>query len=269
MDRHQPAPRERDVPAVEFSQVDFQYPTGDQIIDKVDLSVRRGEILVLIGGSGCGKSTMLNLIAGILQPVSGEVRSSGRAVSGLNQEVSYMTQRDTLLAWRTALDNVALPLEIKKVPKRERQERARQAIDRVGIAPTALGLKPHQLSGGMRSRLALGRLLLSDSDIVLMDEPFAAVDALLRIRLQRLLLEVWQETGKTIIYVTHDLDEAITLGQRVIVMDRHPGRVALEKSIPYDQPRDVARFRATPEAREIYVELFDALEQTMTPRNRR
>ena len=252
-----------DHPAVDITGVDFQYPTGEKILDQADLKVDRGEIVVLIGASGCGKSTMLNLIAGILSPVSGQVRSGGAAVAGLNRNVSYMTQKDTLLPWRTALDNVALPLEIKGVSKKERHERARQAIARVGIQPTSIGLKPHQLSGGMRSRLALGRLLLSESDIILMDEPFAAVDALLRIRLQRLLLDVWQETKKTIVYVTHDLDEAITLGHRVVVMDRHPGRVMLDRAIPYDQPRDVSRFRATPEARQIYVELLDALERTM------
>jgi NitT/TauT family transport system ATP-binding protein len=249
--------------AVHISQVDFQYPTGDKILESVDLNVPRGEITVLIGASGCGKSTMLNLVAGILRPTAGNVLSFGKPITALNRDVSYMTQKDTLLAWRTALDNVALPLEIKGVSRKERHERARQAIDRVGIAPTSVGLKPHQLSGGMRSRLALGRLLLSDSDIILMDEPFAAVDALLRIRLQRLLLDVWAETGKTIIYVTHDLDEAITLGHRVVVMDRYPGRIALTREITETQPRDVSRFRATPEARDAYVELMDALEKTM------
>jgi NitT/TauT family transport system ATP-binding protein len=251
------------VPSVQVSSVHFGYPGLPPILEDVHLTVAAGEIVVLIGASGCGKSTLLNLIAGILTPTAGEISSAGRPVLGLNRGVSYMTQKDTLLAWRTALDNVGLPLEIKGVPRRERHERARQAIGRVGIPLTSEGLRPHQLSGGMRSRLALGRLLLSDAGIILMDEPFAAVDALLRVRLQQLLLDVWQETRKTIIYVTHDLDEAITLGHRVLVMDRHPGRVAHERPIPFPQPREAARFRALPEAREMYVELLDALERTM------
>lgn len=256
-------PSEGSGPTVKISGVNFGYPGMTEILADVNLTVAEGEILVLIGASGCGKSTLLNLIAGILTPTKGDVTSAGQPVRGLNRAVSYMTQKDTLLAWRSALDNVSLPLEIKGVPRRERHERARQAISRVGIAPSAVSLRPHQLSGGMRSRLALGRLLLSDTEIILMDEPFAAADALLRVRLQQLLLDVWQETRKTIIYVTHDLDEAITLGHRVVVMDRHPGRIAHERSIPFPQPRDVSRFRAEPQAREIYVELLDALERTM------
>jgi NitT/TauT family transport system ATP-binding protein len=251
-------------PTIQFSEVNFAYPATPPILEGVNLTVAKGEILVLIGASGCGKSTLLNLIAGILRPTHGAISSGGRPVRGLNHSVSYMTQRDTLLPWRNAIDNVGLPLEIKGVSKRERHERARQAIARVGIAPTAVSLRPHQLSGGMRSRLALGRLLLSDTEIILMDEPFAAVDALLRVRLQQLLLDVWQETRKTIVYVTHDLDEAITLGHRVVVMARHPGRIAHERPIPFPHPRDVSRFRAQPEARDIYVELLDALERTTT-----
>jgi NitT/TauT family transport system ATP-binding protein len=254
-----------DSPAtIEFNEVNFAYPGASPILEGVNLTVTKGEILVLIGASGCGKSTLLNLIAGILRPTDGAISSDGRPVRGLNHSVSYMTQRDTLLPWRNALDNVGLPLEIKGVSRRERHESARRAIARVGIAPTAERLRPHQLSGGMRSRLALGRLLLSDTEIILMDEPFAAVDALLRVRLQQLLLDVWQETRKTIVYVTHDLDEAITLGHRVVVMARHPGRIAHERPIPFPHPRDVSRFRAQPEARSIYVELLDALERTTT-----
>jgi NitT/TauT family transport system ATP-binding protein len=197
------------------------------------------------------------------QPTSGELLCEGREIRGLNRRVTYMTQKDTLLPWRTALDNAALPLEIKGVGKAERYEKTRVALNQVGVGDFE-HRRPHQLSGGMRSRLSLARALLSESDIFLMDEPFAAIDALLRVRLQQLLLSVWEQTHNTLIYVTHDLNEAIALGHRVMVMSTRPGTIALEKVIDAPQPRDVGRFRNTPEAQALYVELWDALERQLS-----
>ena len=155
---------------------------------------------------------MLNMIAGTIQPTSGELTCLNSPITGLNQRVSYMTQKDTLLPWRNVLDNAALPLEIKHVTKKERYEAARAVLSRVGL-DRVYEYRPHQLSGGMRSRLSLARALLSDADIFLMDEPFAAVDALSRLKLQQLVIDVWLETRKTMVYVTHDLYEAIALGR--------------------------------------------------------
>jgi NitT/TauT family transport system ATP-binding protein len=179
-------------------------------------------------------------------------------VKGLNRNVSYMTQKDTLLPWRNALDNAAMPLEIKGVAKKERHERARQALASVGLED-AEHLRPHQLSGGMRARLSLARALLCETDILLMDEPFAAVDALSRLRLQQLMVSLWDTTRKTIIYVTHDLDEAINLGHRVVVMGKNQG-IHHEEPIPVPQPRNIAEFKGTPEARELYATLWSSLE---------
>lgn len=230
------------------------------VLNGVDLQVDDGEIVAIIGPSGCGKSTLLNLLAGLLRPSSGSIECLGKRVDGLNRHVSYVTQKDTLLPWRSAVDNVALPLEIAGVNKRERRKRASLELARLGVGAFA-SYRPHQLSGGMRSRLALGRALLSNAEIFLMDEPFAAIDALLRLKLQQLVIELWQATGKTILYVTHDLNEAITLAHRIVVLGH--GKVLGTRSVPVPHPRDVARFRATPEAQALYVELWELLEREL------
>lgn len=247
-------------PAIELSSVSFGYPGAPDVVSDFSLTIAPSEILVIIGPSGCGKSTVLNLIAGIVAPTSGQITFNGTLVNGLNKHVSYMTQKDTLLPWRSAVDNAALPLEIRGVPRRERLRRATAQLERLGVGGFE-DHRPHQLSGGMRSRTAMARALLSDADTLLFDEPFAAIDALVRVKLQELLLSVWQETRKTIVYVTHDLNEAITLGHRVIVMGRRPGRVQLVRIIETPHPRDVARFRTSAEAQEAYVELWNTLEQ--------
>jgi NitT/TauT family transport system ATP-binding protein len=174
-----------------------------------------------------------------------------------------MTQKDTLLPWRSAVDNAALPLEIKGVPRQQRQQRARAELARLGLSGFEHS-RPHQLSGGMRSRLSLARALLSDSDIFLMDEPFAAIDALLRVKLQQFLVDLWQATRKTIVYVTHDLSEAIALGHRVLVMSAHPGHISVERAISVPHPRDIARFRTTTVAQQAYAELWDELEKQLS-----
>lgn len=249
-------------PAVQLTDVSFDYGNGVRTLQNVDLSVRPGEVVVLIGPSGCGKSTLLDLVAGVSVPTAGGLLCDGAPVRGLNKRVTYMTQRDTLLPWRTALDNAALPLEIRGVRKAERHRRAREALALTGLSD-AEKRRPHQLSGGMRSRLALARVLLSDAKIVLMDEPFAALDALRRVRLQQLLLEIWRGSQQTLIYVTHDLNEAIALGDRIVLMGSHPGRILLERQVDIPHPRNVARVRTMPEAEELYAELWSVLESQL------
>lgn len=247
-----------DQPVIQASDLAFAYGENT-ILRDFNLTVRDGEIVAIIGPSGCGKSTLLNLIAGMIMPTEGTLTCYGTPVVGLNRRVTYMTQQDTLLPWRTAIDNAALPLEIRHVPRKERIERARVELTRVGVQH-AEKRRPHELSGGMRARLSLARALLSESQIFLMDEPFAAVDALLRVRLQQLLVDLREETHKTIVYVTHDLSEAICLGHRVIVMPRG-SRSVYEKTIDYPHPRNVATFRRKREVQGIYAELWDALGQ--------
>ena len=253
-------PKAAGTEAIRLSQVSCGFAGAPEVLKGIDLTIARGEIVTIIGPSGCGKSTLLNVIAGIVSPSEGSVECFGTPVAGLNRQVSYLTQKDTLLPWRNALDNAALPLEIKGVGKRERHAQARAQMTRVGVGD-AEKRRPHQLSGGMRSRLSLARALLSDAEIFLMDEPFAAVDALRRVSLQQLLLDLWRETRMTMVYVTHDLNEAITLGHRVLVMRANPGYPVLEREIPSKTGRDVGRFLATESARKLYEELWEALEK--------
>jgi NitT/TauT family transport system ATP-binding protein len=243
--------------AVEASNLQFRYGNLPVVAD-LDLKIPAGEIYVIIGPSGCGKSTVLNMIAGTIQPTSGELTCFNSPITGMNQRVSYMTQKDTLLPWRNVLDNAALPLEIKHVAKKERYEAARAVLSRVGL-DGFYEYRPHQLSGGMRSRLSLARALLSDADIFLMDEPFAAVDALSRLKLQQLVIDVWLETRKTMVYVTHDLYEAIALGHRVAVMTSRPAQVRLEQSVPAPESRNVADFKGSTAAHQLYGVLWNAL----------
>jgi len=243
--------------AVEASGVEFGY--GElPVVSNLDLKIPAGEIYVILGPSGCGKSTVLNMIAGTIKPTGGDLTCFGSPITDLNRRVSYMTQRDTLLAWRNSLDNAALPLEIKHVPKQERHDAARHVLNRVGLNGFD-DYRPHQLSGGMRSRLSLARALLGEADIFLMDEPFAAVDALSRLKLQQLVVDVWLETRKTIIYVTHDLYEAIALGHRIAVMTARPARVRLEQPVEGPESRDIADFKGTDTAQHLYGVLWNAL----------
>jgi NitT/TauT family transport system ATP-binding protein len=241
---------------------DAQVVFGDHcVLDHINLQVQEGEVVALIGPSGCGKSTLLNLVAGLVLPTSGAVQCLGKAVSGLNRNVGYMTQKDTLLPWRSAVDNVALPLEIGGVRKAERRGRALAEMERLRIAGAA-NLRPHQLSGGMRSRVSMARTLLGGSRVILLDEPFAALDALLRLRLGQMLVDIWADTHVTMLYVTHDLIEAISLAHRVVVLGK--GHILAERRVDEPHPRDVARFRATAVAQGLYAELWDLLDQEST-----
>lgn len=224
----------------------------------VNVQVRKGEFVTLVGPSGCGKSTALNMIAGLLQPTSGEVLLRGRRVDGLSVGIGYITQDDNLFPWRTLIENATYGLELQGVPKAARHERAMEYIKRVGL----LGFEHHfpdQLSGGMRKRAAIVRTLVCDPDIVLMDEPFGPLDAQTRIILQKDLLDLWEGTGKTIVFVTHDLVESIALSDQVVVFSRAPGKVKSVYQIGLSRPRDVFRIHQTPGFVELYDQLWSDL----------
>ncbi|HEX8869068.1 MAG TPA: ABC transporter ATP-binding protein [Lentzea sp.] len=193
-------------------------------VDGIDLDIARGEFVVLVGPSGCGKSTLLDLLGGLTTPSEGEILLDGKPITGPGLDRGIVFQQYALLPWRTAQGNVEFGLEATGVPRRQRAARAREFLNLVGLSGFE-DRHPHQLSGGMRQRVAIARSLAYDPGVLLMDEPFAALDAQTRESLQDELLRIWQRTGKTIVFITHAIDEAVLLGQRVAVLTSRPGRV--------------------------------------------
>lgn len=250
-------------PPIEFRDVSKTYraPKGRKsvdVIDDVSLTVNESELLALVGPSGCGKSTLLNMIAGLVPVSSGAVVYRGASVTEVNTDVGYMTQKDTLMPWRTTEDNIRLPLQIRN-PKADIADTVAEYIQMVGLK----GFENHypaQLSGGMRKRVALARTLIYEPNTLLMDEPFGALDAQLRLVLHAELLRIWTEHRKTIVFVTHDLQEAITLADRVIVMSGRPGRIIGEHRVDLGRPRDVTRVRFSPEFGAIFEAVWSNLE---------
>ena len=208
-------------------------PIGTHVLalEGISLEVRRGEFLCLVGASGCGKTTLLNLISGLDKPTRGEIDLSGRS--------SLLFQEAALFPWLTAAGNVELPLRLARVRRPERRREVEALLDLVHLR--AFGDKrPHELSGGMRQRVAVARALAQHADILLMDEPFGSLDAMTRDLLHDELERIWQETGITIVFVTHDVREAVRLGDRIIVLTSRPGRVACEVTVDLPRPRNIA-----------------------------
>jgi ABC-type nitrate/sulfonate/bicarbonate transport system ATPase subunit len=208
-----------------------------QALAPVSLTVGAGRFVSLIGPSGCGKSTLFNIVAGLLRPTAGTVIVDGEDITGCIGRVGYMLQKDLLLPWRTVLDNVILGMEIRGLPAADCRARALPYLKRYGLG----GFEhryPNELSGGMRQRAALLRTLLVDTDIVLLDEPFGALDAQTKTRMQEWLLQIWADFNKTVVFITHDIDEAIFLSDEIHVMGTRPGRVIASIDVGIPRPRD-------------------------------
>ena len=223
------------------------------------LEVRQGEFLVIIGPSGCGKSTLLNMVAGTLRPSSGKVTYAGVPIEGANRDVGYITQKNHCLPWRTVEANVRLPLEFRNTPRAEMNERVARAIAQVGLSGFEKAY-PRQLSGGMLQRVMIARTLAYEPHTYLMDEPFGSLDAQLRLKMHAELLKLWEQTGSTFIFVTHDLQEAITLADRVVVMSKRPGKPKLIVDIDLPRPRDVIDVQANPAFGAYFKQLWSALD---------
>jgi NitT/TauT family transport system ATP-binding protein len=206
-------------------------------LDSVSLTIPEGRLVSLIGPSGCGKSTLFNVIAGLLRPTTGEVLANGKSIVGRPGQVAYMLQKGLLLPWRTIIDNIILAAEVRGVSKRESIARAQPLVERYGLSGFEQHY-PHELSGGMRQRASLLRTMLYDRDVVLLDEPFGALDAQTRLLMQSWLLQVWSDLGKTILFVTHDIDEAVFLSDEIYVFTARPGRIKAHIQVRLPRPRD-------------------------------
>ena len=249
-------------PAIELDGVAkrFRTPSGDIYTALYDfsLTVGRGEFVSIVGPTGCGKSTTLSLISGLAPPSAGEVRVMGEPVGSFGKEIGFVFQGDVLFPWKSVLGNVAAGLRFRGVSKREAHERARDWIARVGLT----GFEnhyPHQLSGGMRKRTALAQSLITSPQIILMDEPFSALDVQTRALMEDELLDLWSSTSSSVVFVTHDLEEAIALSDRVCVMTAGPGTVKGIYTIDLPRPRHVAEIRFEPRFVELYRDIWENL----------
>lgn len=225
-------------PAIRFQGVAKRFP-GYAAVEGIDLDVQPGRFLSVVGPSGCGKSTLLNMAAGLMQPSGGRLEIFGQPLEGINRRAGYMFQQDALLPWKTVLGNIVFGPALSKTPPPEAEKMARDWIRRVGLD----GFEnhyPHQLSGGMRKRVAMAQTWITNPDIIFMDEPFGALDVHTRMRMEGEILKLWAETKKTVMFVTHDLEEAIALSDEVVVLSAGPGsRIVGRYQVPLDRPRNL------------------------------
>ncbi|WP_327659918.1 MULTISPECIES: ABC transporter ATP-binding protein [unclassified Streptomyces] len=242
--------------ALRLENVTLQFPgTHRPAIQDVTFNVDRGKVVAVIGPSGCGKSTILNLAAGLLTPTRGEVHYAGEPVTTVNSDAAYVTQQSHLLPWLSVRANIGLALKFRKVPKEEREARIADWIKLVGLTGFENHF-PRELSGGMQKRCAIARALIYNPSIVLMDEPFGPLDAITRLKLQQELLNIWQEQNGTLIFVTHDLNEALYLADEVVVMSRGPGTIRRVIKVPFERPRSIGSLVETREFSELYNDLW-------------
>jgi len=256
-------PAARDAtPAIELQSVykRFPTPTGEiyTALRNINLSIAPGEFCAVVGPTGCGKSTTLTLVAGLERASAGDVRVMGKPVDGIGKDIGYVFQSDAVFPWRSVLNNVAAGPLFRGTPKKEAYARARDWIDRVGLSGFE-SYYPHQVSGGMRKRVALAQCLITEPRIILMDEPFSALDVQTRALMENELLNIWSATSSSVVFVTHDLEEAIALSDRVCVLTAGPATVKGIYTIDLPRPRNVAEIRFEPRFTQLYQEIWGDL----------
>jgi NitT/TauT family transport system ATP-binding protein len=251
--------------AVHLKAVDISFAVNGKkpfrAVAGADLRVAQGEFVAIVGPTGSGKSTLLNAAAGLLRPSAGGVEIEGKLLEGLNRRAGYLFQADALMPWKTSRDNVAISLEISGTPRREALGRADTWLERVGLK--GFGDRyPHMLSGGQRKRVAMAQVLIRDPAILLMDEPFGPLDAQTRLIMGDLLLDLWQQDRKAVLFVTHDLEEAISLSDRVVILSTGPdARIIGDFPIPLERPRDVSEIKLTPEFQTLHRDIWHLLKE--------
>lgn len=247
--------------AVEISQVTHTFESADRsltVLKDVTFDVASSAFVSVVGPSGCGKSTILRMISGLLAPTSGTIRIRGEAVNGIRTDVGFMFQSDAQIPWRTAIDNIALPLKFKGVDRSEREKRAYAWIRTVGLDGFEQSY-PHQLSGGMRKRVSLACTLVSEPETILMDEPFSALDVQTRNMMENELINIWSRDRRTVLFVTHDLEEAIALSDFVVVLTARPARVKSIHAIDLARPRDILNVRTEQAFHDLYSRIWNEM----------
>src|SRR3954465_8350054 len=251
-------------PAVELTDASIAFRLSEGLVysavERATLGVADGEFVAIVGPTGCGKSTLLNVAAGLIAPAKGTASIFGADLTGLNRQAGYLFQAESLFPWKTAVENVAIGLEITGTPKAQARERARNWLSRVGIG--GFGDRyPHMLSGGQRKRVGLVQVLIRDPKILLMDEPFGPLDAQTRQIMGNLLLDLWSADRKAVLFVTHDLEEAIALSDRVVIMSAGPAaRIIGNWKVPLPRPRDIGEVKLERTFHELHREIWEALK---------
>ncbi|QOZ30030.1 MULTISPECIES: ABC transporter ATP-binding protein [Bradyrhizobium] len=257
MEKTEPTAVALDSATVAFRLADGRVYTA---VEQANFAVANGEFVAIVGPTGCGKSTLLNVAAGLLRPAGGAVRIFDKPLAGLNRDAGYLFQADALFPWKTAIDNVAIGLEIRGTPRAEALARAQKWLGSVGLGAFA-GRYPHMLSGGQRKRVALAQVLIRDPKILLMDEPFGPLDAQTRQIMGNLLLELWTADRKAVLFVTHDLEEAIALADRVVIMSAGPSaRIIGDWRITLPRPRDISEIRMEKDFHALHREIWSVLK---------
>ncbi|MBX7228482.1 MAG: ABC transporter ATP-binding protein [Burkholderiaceae bacterium] len=246
--------------AIAIHSLSVRFQTDFPVIENFSLNVPNGQFISIVGPSGCGKTTLLNLLTGMLPFEEGSITIAGSSPVIGNPDIAYMLARDSLLPWRSALGNAYYGMELRGVSKQERKARALNLLKRVGLKDFE-NAWPKTLSQGMRQRVALARTFALTSPVLLMDEPFAALDAQTKLQLEDLTLELWENEHRTVLFVTHDLAEAVALSDRIIVMSKRPGRIIADIPIPLPRPRTVQALHKDHDFHQIYVRVWEKLQE--------
>lgn len=247
-----------------MKNVDLTYKSNNTKVDAINdinIDIKEGEFICILGPSGCGKSTLMKIMAGFMNPSRGKALVDGNKINGADHDRGVVFQQPALYPWLSIEDNVKFGLRMRRIPKKEAEQRINFFLDRIGLDEFRK-LKPYELSGGMKQRVAIARVLVNDPKVLLMDEPFGALDALTREQMQNLLRHIWNENKKTVLFITHDIDEALYLGTKVIVMSKRPGRIIKEFNIKftnYENTKNLSDIKYSEEFKNLHNDILDLI----------